>query len=99
MRNPRRRNAFQAVIVALLGAVLAASAALAGGVVLAPTAGAASTAPPWEPDANSVGGLLFFDAAGNQITGGLPKHTLSYVRVVTEDPNCKGLLFAGTGNG
>jgi photosystem II stability/assembly factor-like uncharacterized protein len=32
------------------------------------------------------------------ITGGLPKHQLSYVRVVTEDPNCKGLLFAGTGN-
>jgi hypothetical protein len=28
----------------------------------------------------------------------LPKHTLSYVRVVAEDPNCKGLLFAGTGN-
>jgi photosystem II stability/assembly factor-like uncharacterized protein len=33
------------------------------------------------------------------ISGGLPKHTLGYVRVVAEDPNCKGLLFAGTGNG
>ncbi len=32
------------------------------------------------------------------ISGGLPKSELSYIRVVTEDPNCKGLLFAGTGN-
>ena len=29
----------------------------------------------------------------------LPKHPLSYVRAIAEDPNCKGLLFAGTGNG
>jgi photosystem II stability/assembly factor-like uncharacterized protein len=34
-----------------------------------------------------------------QISGNLPKHPLSYVRTVTEDPNCAGLLFAGTGNG
>jgi photosystem II stability/assembly factor-like uncharacterized protein len=34
-----------------------------------------------------------------QITGNLPKHALSYVRTVAEDPNCAGLLFAGTGNG
>ncbi len=34
-----------------------------------------------------------------QISGGLPKHPLSYVRIVAEDPNCQGLLFAGTGNG
>ncbi len=32
------------------------------------------------------------------ITGDLPKHALSYVRSVTEDPNAAGLLFAGTGN-
>jgi photosystem II stability/assembly factor-like uncharacterized protein len=32
------------------------------------------------------------------ITGDLPKHELSYVRTITEDPNCSGLLFAGTGN-
>jgi len=32
------------------------------------------------------------------ITGNLPKHALSYVRIVAEDPNCQGLLFAGTGN-
>jgi photosystem II stability/assembly factor-like uncharacterized protein len=33
------------------------------------------------------------------ISGNLPKHPLSYVRTVAEDPNCAGLLFAGTGNG
>jgi photosystem II stability/assembly factor-like uncharacterized protein len=33
------------------------------------------------------------------VTGNLPKHALSYVRCVTEDPNAAGLLFAGTGNG
>jgi photosystem II stability/assembly factor-like uncharacterized protein len=33
-----------------------------------------------------------------RITGNLPKDELSYARTVTEDPNCRGLLFAGTGN-
>lgn len=48
-----------------------AAAVLAGGALL--TAGGAvhaSTPPPWEPDSNSVGGLLFFNASGHQITGG-----------------------------
>jgi photosystem II stability/assembly factor-like uncharacterized protein len=40
-----------------------------------------------------------FGATWTKISGGLPKHQLSYVRVIAEDPNCKGLLFAGTGNG
>ena len=39
-----------------------------------------------------------FGVSWTKITGGLPSHQLSYVRVVAEDPNCKGLLFAGTGN-
>ncbi len=34
-----------------------------------------------------------------RINSNLPKHELSYVRTVTDDPNCPGLLFAGTGNG
>ena len=34
-----------------------------------------------------------------KITGDLPKHELSYVRAIAEDPNCAGLVFAGTGNG
>jgi hypothetical protein len=32
------------------------------------------------------------------ISGGIPKGPLSYVRVIAEDPNKNGLLFAGTGN-
>ncbi len=32
------------------------------------------------------------------ISGGIPKSEYSYIRVIAEDPNCKGLLFAGTGN-
>ena len=34
-----------------------------------------------------------------RISGNLPRHSLSYVRSVSEDPNCAGLLFAGTANG
>jgi len=67
MRNPIRRSTFRAVVVALLGAVLAAGAVL---TAVVPPAGAASGNPPWEPDANSVGGLAFYNAAGQQITGG-----------------------------
>lgn len=33
------------------------------------------------------------------ISSNLPKHPLAYVRAIAEDPNCAGLLFAGTGNG
>ncbi len=40
-----------------------------------------------------------FGTTWTKISDGLPKHSLSYVRVVAEDPNAKGLLFAGTGNG
>jgi photosystem II stability/assembly factor-like uncharacterized protein len=39
-----------------------------------------------------------FGKTWKRINGDLPKHELSYVRTVTEDPNCRGLLFAGTGN-
>jgi len=39
-----------------------------------------------------------FGQTWTKITSGLPSHQVSYVRVVAEDPNCKGLLFAGTGN-
>ncbi len=34
-----------------------------------------------------------------RIDGNLPRHALSYVRCVSDDPNSAGLLFAGTGNG
>ena len=39
-----------------------------------------------------------FGKSWKLVTGNLPKHPLSYVRTITEDPNCAGLLFAGTGN-
>lgn len=40
-----------------------------------------------------------FGRTWKRIDSDLPKHELSYVRRIAEDPNCKGLLFAGTGNG
>ena len=40
-----------------------------------------------------------FGKTWKRISGDLPKHELSYVRTVTDDPNSAGLLFAGTGNG
>ncbi|MBV8973552.1 MAG: hypothetical protein JOY74_00400, partial [Sinobacteraceae bacterium] len=40
-----------------------------------------------------------FGKSWKRINGNLPKHALAYVRSVTDDPNCPGLLFAGTGNG
>ncbi|HXW57446.1 MAG TPA: hypothetical protein VEJ67_16965 [Candidatus Cybelea sp.] len=39
-----------------------------------------------------------FGKSWKLISGGLPKGELGYVRTVAEDPNSKGLLFAGTGN-
>ncbi len=39
-----------------------------------------------------------FGKSWTRLSDGLPKHQLSYVRCVAEDPNQKGLLFAGTGN-
>ncbi len=33
-----------------------------------------------------------------KITGNLPKGPLAYARVIAENPNKKGMLFAGTGN-
>ena len=39
-----------------------------------------------------------FGNTWKRISGDLPKGALSYVRTVAEDPNCPGLLFAGSGN-
>lgn len=40
-----------------------------------------------------------FGKTWTAIGASLPKGELAYVRVIAEDPNCQGLLFAGTGNG
>lgn len=39
-----------------------------------------------------------FGATWTRLSGGLPKGPLAYVRHIAEDPNAKGLLFAGTGD-
>ncbi len=39
-----------------------------------------------------------FGQTWTKISDGIPKGNFSYIRVVAEDPNCQGLLFAGTGN-
>lgn len=39
-----------------------------------------------------------FGQTWTKITGDLPKGPLAYARVVAENPNRKGMLFAGTGN-
>ncbi|HTR69531.1 MAG TPA: Ig-like domain-containing protein [Mycobacteriales bacterium] len=52
----------------ICGAV--AAALIAGVGCLGVGVAHASSTPPWEPDANSVGGLEFFDSSGNVVTGG-----------------------------
>jgi hypothetical protein len=56
-----------------LGVVLASGTAVTVGAVAIPSAIAAAgprATPPWEPDPDSVGGLVFYNAAGTVITGG-----------------------------
>ena len=57
-------------ILSLLMSVGAIGVVTVVGNVSAASPSGAATVPPWEPDANSVGGLVFYDAAGNVITGG-----------------------------
>ena len=54
------------------GTVAVGVLALVSGIFTVGLAGTASAAgnPPWEPDPSSVGGLVFFNAAGQQVTGG-----------------------------
>src|ERR1700722_14772101 len=40
-----------------------------------------------------------FGKTWKPVSSNLPKHPLGYVRAIAEDPNCPGLLFAGSGNG
>jgi hypothetical protein len=64
-------------VTAVFGAMLAAGTALTVGGAATPAASAAisrgsapAAKPPWEPDPNSVGGLVFYNSAGHVITGG-----------------------------
>lgn len=67
--NSTLRRTVSPTAAAVLGVMLAVSTVLIVGVVAAPTARPA-TAPPWEPDPNSVGGLTFYNPSGQVITGG-----------------------------
>ncbi|MBS0374327.1 MAG: sialidase [Proteobacteria bacterium] len=40
-----------------------------------------------------------FGKTWKRVSGNLPRHALGYVKVVADDANAPGLLFAGTGNG
>ena len=51
-------------------AVLSASTAVAAGLIVAGATSAHATAPVWEPTAESVGTITFYDAAGAVITSG-----------------------------
>jgi hypothetical protein len=72
MKHVSRRFASKAAMTALVTALLVGGSTLATGMlaVFDATPAAALTVPPWEPDPDSVGGLLFFNASGQQITGG-----------------------------
>jgi hypothetical protein len=68
------RRRLRATAAAAIGAMLVGSTVLAIGVAVAPAsssaASKATTPPPWEPDPNSVGGLIFYNSSGTVITGG-----------------------------
>lgn len=56
----------------LTSAAAAAAVVVAGGgLIVGLSSGAqAASAPPWEPDTNSVGALVFYDSSGHAITSG-----------------------------
>jgi hypothetical protein len=70
------RRTLTTTATAVVGAMLVGSVGstvLAVGVLAAPATRSATTtaaAPPWEPDPNSVGGLIFYNSSGSVITSG-----------------------------
>jgi hypothetical protein len=68
------RRSLRVTATAAVGFMLVSSTALAIGVIVAPASSSAAsnatTPPPWEPDPNSVGGLIFYNSAGTAITSG-----------------------------
>jgi hypothetical protein len=65
-RLARRFAAALLVVTTLAGG----GTLLAGLAALDATPAGAATVPPWEPDPDSVGGLVFYNASGTQVTGG-----------------------------
>ena len=54
----------------LKSAIVGAAALAIAGSGLAAATSALAAGPPWEPDPNSLGAVIFYDAAGNVLTGG-----------------------------
>ena len=58
-----------------------------GGLAGMATSAFAAGPPPWEPDPNTLGSVLFYDAAGNQLTGGTNvSHIADYLAASTAVP-------------
>ncbi len=60
----------QRTLSALLACSSLVLASAVAAVIVPATASYATTTPPWEPDSNSVGGLVFYNSSGTVITGG-----------------------------
>jgi hypothetical protein len=72
----------KAIKRALTGALVLAIAG--GGLLLGATSASAATPPPFEPDANSLGSLAFYDASGNVVTSGTDlAHIFDYAVAAT----------------
>lgn len=62
----------------------AAALAIAGGGLVVTAGTAYAAAPAWEPDPNARGAVVFYDAAGNVLTGGSNlSHLADYLAVTT----------------
>jgi hypothetical protein len=56
------------------------------GLLAGAGAAQAATTPAWEPDASALGAVAFYDADGNQVTGGdLGDHPLAWYTVASGD--------------
>ncbi|HEY2505950.1 MAG TPA: hypothetical protein VGI58_05505, partial [Streptosporangiaceae bacterium] len=81
MRLNLRRLLASASVLAITGGALTALAT-------AGVANAATTPPPFEPDPNAIGSVIFYNAAGQVITSGTDDSFLaSFVEASTPDPD------------
>ena len=83
-------------------AIRAITLVAAGGAVLGISQAAFAAAPPYEPDAaDQIGQILFYDASGNQVTGGNINDdpNFKYAVATADDPqsaNTQATLYAYT---
>jgi hypothetical protein len=77
------------------------AATLVGAALFALAGPAGATTPPYEPDANALGQIHFYDASGNPVTGGNLNDApfAKYAVATTDDPhsgNTSAAIFAYT---